>query len=329
MRQALARIPVAMTSRRPVLGIVQWFSFEDHACVEQAVGALTELRATELRVLFSWADWAREGGPEWFDWYVPRLASVPGMRLLPSLFYTPPQLARKDGEGGVKTSYPPEDLASYARFVEEMIRRYGAHFDWIQLWNEPNWKPYWDWDMDRSGEMFADMAVPAANAARQRGKKVVLGGTTPLDYAWFARMEELGVLEHMDAVSFHYSPSWDNQHRRWMPLATELYGLRALLKGFGRQCEIWIDETGFSTRTSRDKDEDRLEREQVAFFDEMRALPAERVYWFCLFDQPEHIQTDDAINTGADSDPTAYHFGIIARTGRRKPLYEHWKRREG
>lgn len=306
-------------------GLVQWFAFEDRDSVERAAAALIELKVTELRTLFSWADWTRAGGPAWFDWFIGTLASVPNLTLLPSLFYTPPHLARKDADGNQRTSYPPEDLDAYADFAATMIERYGTRFDWVQLWNEPNWKPYWDWELDPDASLFAQMMIPAAACAHAHGKRVALGGTTPLDYAWLARTEELGLLGAVDAVAFHYSPSWDDQHRRWMPLPTEIFALRSLLRGFGRSCEVWLDESGISTHTRSDAREDALEHMQVTFFDEIRTLPVERAYWFALFDQPEHIKTDDTINTGTPPDPTAYHFGLIDTNGRKKPLYAHWK----
>jgi CDP-paratose 2-epimerase len=306
-------------------GLVQWFPFDDRDHVSEAVELLRELRVTELRTLFSWADWEREDGSAWFDWFTGMLSQVEGLRLLPSLFYTPPALARPDAEGKTATSYPPKEPETYAVFVRTMIERYGAHFDWIQLWNEPNWKPYWDWEMDPQGELFAQMAIPAAQVSHELGKKVVLGGTTPLDYPWFARMEETGLLKEMDAVSFHYSPSWDNQHRRWFPLHTEIAGLRALLSGFGRNPEVWLDESGISTCTKNDQDAETLERKQIEFFEEIRVLPVERAYWFSLFDQPEDTPTDDELNAGTERDPTAYHFGMVTNDGKKKALFEHWK----
>lgn len=311
------------TSKLP--GLVQWFPFEDRKSVERTVTALKELRVTDLRVLCSWADWSREGGKDWFDWYMGQLAAIPGLRLLPNLFYTPPQISRQDRDGEQKTSYPPENLSSYAKFVRAIIERYGAQFDWVELWNEPNWNPYWDMDPDDA--LFARMAAEAADAVHASGKKALLGGTTPIDYAWFGRMDQLGLLERVDAVSFHFSPSWQNQHRHWMPLPSELETLRSLLKGLGREaCEVWYEEAGFSTRTQQDHDQRKLEDEQVRFFDEIRDLPADRIYWFCLLDQEEQVPTDDAINAGDEPDLTAYHFGMITCDGRKKPLYEHWKK---
>lgn len=309
----------------PIPGLTQWFVFEDRETVRRCTGALIDLKVRELRVLFSWADWCREDGPAWFDWFVGELAVVPGLTLFPSLFYTPPSLARKDAEGHQMTSYPPEDLAAYEAFVRTMIGRYGTRFNWIQLWNEPNWNPYWSWDLDPQGDLFAEMVIPAAKAARALGKKVVLGGTTPLDYAWLARMEELGVLASMDAISFHYSPSWDNQHRRWLSLATEIRAGRALLAGFKRETELWIDEIGFSTYPKNHRTAAELEREQVSYFDEVRLLPADRIYWFCCFDQKDDTPTDDELNTGDERDLTAYHFGLMTADGRPKLLYGHWR----
>lgn len=307
-------------------GLVQWFPFEDRALVARACDALAELRATELRTLFSWADWTREDGPAWFDWFVGELAHVPGLRLLPSLFYTPPHLARRDADGAQKTSYPPEDACAYAAYVGEVIDRYGRNFDWVQLWNEPNWKPYWDWDMDPDGSLFAQLFLPAAAAAHARGKRVVLGGTTPLDYAWFAQMERHGVLAPCDAVSFHFSPSWEGLERHAKPLSVQIDALRALMRGYGHSPQVWGAEIGFSTCTKRDTDSRRLEQEQVAYFDAVRAAPFDRTYWYALLDQDNQTATDDAITMGVAPDPTAYHFGLITADGRKKPLYDHWKR---
>ncbi|MDB5259446.1 MAG: NAD-dependent epimerase/dehydratase [Candidatus Taylorbacteria bacterium] len=306
-------------------GLAQWFAFEDYAEVEQAVRALKELRITEFRTLFSWADWMREGGEAWFDWFVGKLAEVPNIRLLPCIFYTPSQLSMQDADGKRKTSYPPEDASAYAEFVEVMIKKYGKHFDWVQIWNEPNWKPYWDESLDPDWSIYADMARQAAAAAHAHKKKVALGGVTPLEIQWFTRMEEKGLLRHIDAVCFHFAPSWPLQHRRWFPIETEMHSLRALLAGLGRNCEVWMDESGISTNTPEDHDEQKLEQEQIRFFDMLAKVSADRTYWFCLFDQKTGTLTDDMINTGKEIDTTAFHFGILRTDGTKKPLYEHWK----
>lgn len=308
------------------VGQTQWFAFEEREDVARSVALLEALRITEFRALFSWADWERSGGPAWFDHFTGALAQVPGMRLLPVFFYTPPHLARANAAGERKTSHPPEDLSSYALFVREMVLRYGQLFDWVQLWNEPNWKPYWDWDLDPRGDLFAEMAIPAAQAAHELGKRVALGGTAPLDYAWYGRMHDRGLLRHVDAAAFHFAPSWDNQHRRWFPLETEIGALRAMLRGFGYGgMEVWLSECGISTNTTSDHDERKLERRQIDFFEEVRRLPVERLYWFCLLDQPHNTHTDDSLNLGLKPDLTAYHFGLETTAGRRKPLFAHWQ----
>lgn len=307
--------------------ITQWFSFEDRECVERSVDTLRELKVTELRTLFSWADWLRPGGPEWFDWFISKLSEVENLRLLPCLFYTPPHLAMKDIDGNAQTSYPPLNTSTFAEFTEEVIKKYGEHFDWIQLWNEPNWKPYWDDILDPDWSIQVDMLRQASIVAKNNKKKISLGGVAPLEFSWFTRLEEKGLLKHLDAVSFHYAPSWPLQHRRWFPLETELHTFRALLDGLERNnIEIWIDEVGLSTKTPFNENEEELEQEQIRFFEAVRTLPTDRVYWYCIIDQHPQTPTDDMLNTHKEIDITAYHFGLLKIDGIKKPLFEHWKK---
>lgn len=306
--------------------MTQWFAFGERDEVEQSIEIMKDLGIRELRTLFSWADWRRPGGKEWFDWFVGRLVTVPGIRLLPCLFYTPLDLSRKDKKGKAQTSYPPKNTALYAKFVGEMIDRYGHMFDWIQLWNEPNWKPYWDDAMDPDWDLLVAMLRPAADVARAKGKKVALGGTAPLELPWFVRMEEKGLIEKLDAVAFHYAPSWPNQHRRWFSLETEIHGFRALMKGLGRDVEVWLDETGISTLTPYEPDTRKLEKRQMEFFKGICRVSAERVYWFSILDQRDDCPTDDMLNVAAEKDVTAYHFGIVRLDGSKKPLYGLWKK---
>ncbi|HET8581043.1 MAG TPA: hypothetical protein VFL98_01080 [Candidatus Paceibacterota bacterium] len=307
-------------------GMTQWFVFGDRETVARTVALLHDLSIRRFRTLFSWADWTRPDGPAWLDDCMDALAGVPELDIVPALFYTPPALARPAADGEQRTSAPPQDLSAYAAFVREMIGRYGERFEWVQLWNEPNWQPYWDQRIDPDGSLFALMANEAADAARAAGKRVLLGGVTPLEYAWFTRMHELGVLDRVDGISFHYSPSWPNQHRRWFALPTEIAGLRALLRGLGHgDLEVWMDESGLSTQPADGKSEQELEDGQIAFFDSLLRLPVERCYWFCAIDQhPEH-ETDDMLNAGTPADLTAYHFGLLTQDGRAKPLVGHWR----
>lgn len=306
------------------IGITEWFSFEDYERVEKAVELLTELGVKDIRTLVSWADWERPGGRKWYDWLFKKLGQEAQLHIMPALFYTPHHLAMPDHEGKIRTSHPPRDPHLYALFIKDIIEKYGAHFEWVQLWNEPNWKVYWNDDLDPDWNIFISMAKEAGDMAHSFGKKTVLGGITPLELQWIAYVIEQGIETSIDAVAFHYSPSWPNQHRRWFPIETEINALRAMINGYNVNLEIWLGEIGFSTNTES-KDEQRiLEREQINYFEKIRYTDADKIFWYSLFDQKPDTSTDDMLNTDKEADLTAYHFGIVRCDYSKKPLFDYW-----
>src|SRR5690625_1370791 len=193
----------------PAIGLLEWFWFNDRAAVEQTVADMRALNVTHLRFGFSWADYLREGGPEWFDWLLPTLAEAG--EILPCFVYTPPSHGEQP-----HTASPPKDLKSYADFIDTAIHRYGQHFDYVELWNEPNNLREWDASSDWSWEKFASMVIQAANWARQCGKKTVLGGMSPIDPNWLYTMARLKVLDYIDVVGIHGFPgSYDISQESW------------------------------------------------------------------------------------------------------------------
>jgi len=63
--------------------------------------------------------------------------------VLPCFLYTPPSWGVE-----AKCSAPPQDARSYADFVDLMIKKFGKHFEWLELWNEPNNLREWDVSLD-------------------------------------------------------------------------------------------------------------------------------------------------------------------------------------
>lgn len=289
---------------RPALGVLEWFHFNDDEHAERAVAQMRRLGVERLRFGVSWADCFREGGLEWLDRLFPRLAAAGD--LLPCVLYTPPSLGVAP-----KTSSPPRNPKAYADFIDVLITRYGEHFRWIELWNEPNNPSEWDWTLDREWATFAGMIGMAAHWARRCGKKVALGGMSPVDPEWLALMAQRGVLAHVDAVGIHGFPgTWEFQ---WLGWDRECARVREAMARCGfsgeRAPELWITEAGHSTWR---RDELRQLRE---FLDAMSA-PVDRVYWYGLEDlDPERATVD-----GDFSDEREYHFGIYAAGGRRPKL---------
>src|SRR5215213_5873235 len=209
-----ARKSAAAESRvaGPAIGMLEWFRPGEHDRVDRVIEDLRTLGVTELRTGISWADWHTPEGEAWYAWLFPQLARQ--VRVLPCFLYTPPSWGVAP-----KTSSPPSDPRSYADFLDQMITRFGKHFDWVELWNEPNNLREWDVTLDPYWFKFSEMVGAAAYWTKQRGKKTVLGGMAPIDPNWLRLMGERGLLAHIDAVGVHAFPGTyeSQQWEGWKP----------------------------------------------------------------------------------------------------------------
>jgi CDP-paratose 2-epimerase len=296
--------PEADGRRRPEIGILEWFRPGEHARVEAVLDDLRLLKVDRLRTGFSWADWHTPEGQAWYAWLFPKLAGQ--VELLPCFVYTPPSL-------GVvaKTSAPPRDPKAYADFLDVMVDRFGAHFEWVELWNEPNNRREWDYTLDPEWKTFSAMIGGAAYWMKHRGKRTVLGGTGPMDPNWMRLMCERGVAAYIDAVGVHGFPSTFEFH--WEGWEANLARMRAALDQAGVRPEIWITETGYSTGRND-------ERRQLEVFLEALDAPAGRVYWYAAQDLDPDLPTVD----GFHSDEKEYHFGLRRADGSPKLLHRLW-----
>jgi CDP-paratose 2-epimerase len=178
---------------KTTVGILEWFRPGEYEEVKNAIQDLKALGISHLRTGISWADWYVEGTQEWYDWLFPELSKH--VEILPCFLYTPPSIGEME-----KTSSPPKELKAYADFIDIMISRYGEHFEWVELWNEPNNKVEYDFTLDYSWTKFSRMITMAAFWAKKKGKKTLLGGMSPIDPNWLQMMAEHGTLEHIDAI---------------------------------------------------------------------------------------------------------------------------------
>lgn len=294
--------------KRPVVGILEWFHFKDYEHVRRAIGQMKELGIREIRTGFSWADFHREDGPEWFDWYIPELAKH--FEVLPCFLYTPPSIGIEP-----KTSSPPKDYMEFGHFVDYMIHRYGDNFDYVELWNEPNNQSEYDFTLDKSWVRFAQMIQYAARKAHTAGKKTVLGGMSPVDLNWLQTMIDLGALEMIDVVGIHGFPGVFDSY--WNGWDEQVKKLRKLLKANDLgHVEVWITEAGYSTRHFD-------ESQQLKEFINLLKVDVPKVYWYSLNDLDEHYPTVD----GFHLDEREYSFGLAAPGNKPKLLYKILKER--
>ncbi len=293
-----------MTDAPPALGIAQWFRIGERALVTEAAEALAEMGVRHLRTHLSWADYQTVEGEAWYDWLFATLG--PRFELLPCLHYTPPDLA----ENG-RTSGPPRVLRALADFTDTIITRHGAHFEWLEIWNEPNNLLDWDWRLDRDWHKFCEMFGAAAFWARERGKKVVLPASCPTDMNWLRLMGQRGILNVIDAIGIHGFPNtWESQYggiwRGWGAIASEA---RVVLDEFNPAAELWVTETGYSTWRQDPA-------AQLSAYVAAAEAPVHRMYWYGLRD----LADDVAVQEGPHFDERHYHFGVDRADGTPKLL---------
>jgi CDP-paratose 2-epimerase len=307
--------PAAPEPRRPGqldldrLGILQWFRVGEYERVEAAIADLASLGVQRMRTGISWADFYSAAGAKWYDWMIPTISRH--VELLPCFTYTPPSLGV-----AAKTSSPPREPKAFADFLDVMITRYDRHFEYMELWNEPNNTSEWDWTLDCEWKTFCEMIGKAAYWVQHRGKKTVLAGMSPIDPNWLALMFKRGVMEYIDIVGVHGFPGTFDAH--WEGWPANLERVRDVLDRHRHDGAIWITECGYSTW----RHEPRKQLREL-----MRAIRsgAERIYWYSLYD----LQKDHPTVDGPRSDQREYHFGIKDADGRSKTLFRLWKSSNG
>ena len=283
------------------VGIVQWFHINQHREVERVVEDFQKLGVTHIRTNISWADWHLPEGKAWYDWLFATLGEQ--LTVLPCILYTPPSIAVKP-----KSSAPPQNPKDFADFVDTIITEYGQYFDYIELWNEPNNRAEYDFTLDPQWDIFCEMVGSAANWSKQKGKKTVLGGMSPIDPNWLREMFRKGLMQHIDVVGVHGFP--DVFDSNWEGWEAELAKVQNVLDEQESTAKIWITEAGFSTWQKN-------ERKQVKEFIQARNAHAERMYWYSLEDLSPELPAVDRFHL----DEREYAFGMKNPDGSPKLLY--------
>ncbi|HTN91983.1 MAG TPA: glycosyl hydrolase [Sorangium sp.] len=147
----------------------------------------------------------------------------------------------------------------------------------VMLWNEPNNKSHWDFEIDPEWTTFGSMVKLASDAIRSErpGLPRVLGGISPIDPAFIANLGRQGVLDHVDVVAVHGFPlDWNHwQIHEW---PSKLDEIRAVTDK-----PIWITEIGVSTFGAEEVQEFGLKRSA-----ELLRGKVDRVHWYSLYDLP-------------------------------------------
>ena len=145
------------------------------------------------------------------------------------------------------------------------------------LWNEPNNKSHWDFELDADWSCFAKMVTLAADgiAAERKNLTRVLGGISPIDPNFIINMTQKGVLDRIDVVAVHGFPlDWNHWPlNEWPERINEIRAVTSL--------PIWISEVGVSTFGAEEVQDFGLQRTA-----DLVLGRAPRIHWYSLFDLP-------------------------------------------
>ena len=188
----------------------------------------------------------------------------------------------------------------------------------VKLWNEPNNKSHWDFEIDKDWRMYGRMVKLASEAiaAERPGLTRVLGGISPIDPNFIINMREQGVLDHVDAVAIHGFPlDWNHwQIHEWPSKIDEIRTVTDL--------PIWVTEVGVSTFGAEEVQEFGLKRSA-----ELLSGRADRVHWYSLFDLP---RAWPATTRHREAEGSSYyrHFymGLIREDGTPKLAFDHFSK---
>jgi beta-xylosidase len=145
------------------------------------------------------------------------------------------------------------------------------------LWNEPNNKSHWDFEVDDGWVTFARMVSAAgqAIAAEAPGLTRVLGGISPIDPGFITRMGEFGALDHVDAVAVHGFPlDWNHWAIHEWP--DKIASIRSVTN-----LPVWVTEVGVSSFGAEEVQEFGVQRTS-----ELLIGQAARIHWYSLYDLP-------------------------------------------
>ena len=184
------------------------------------------------------------------------------------------------------------------------------------LWNEPNNKSHWDFEVDPEWRIYAEMvkAASRAVAAENPRLKRVLGGISPIDPGFIANMQRQGVLDHVDVVAVHGFPlDWNHwQIHEWPEKLAEIRALTDL--------PLWVSEVGVSSFGAEEVQEFGLQRTA-----ELLLGRSPRIHWYSLYDLP---RAWPATTRHREAEGSAYyrHFymGLLKEDGTPKRALRHF-----
>lgn len=190
--------------------------------------------------------------------------------------------------------------------------------DSVMLWNEPNNKSHWNFEIDQDWKIFAEMVKKAADCVQSINPKLqrVLGGISPIDPGFIRLLSEQGVLDHLDVIAVHGFPlDWNHWTiHEWPGKLDEIRAVTSL--------PLWVSEVGVSTFGAEEVQDWGLQRTA-----ELLIGNVPRIHWYSLYDLP---RAWPATTRHREAEGSSYyrHFymGLLREDGSPKLAIRHFSK---
>jgi beta-xylosidase len=187
----------------------------------------------------------------------------------------------------------------------------------VMIWNEPNNKSHWDFEIDPHWNLFGDLVKLSSQAITSENSGVlkVLGGISPIDVNFMLNMKNQGALGQMDVVAIHGFPlDWNHWTiNEWPAKLQEIQAVTSL--------PVWISEVGVSTFGAEEVQVFGLEKTVNLLLGR-----SPRIHWYSLYDLPKAWP---ATTRHRESEGSSYyrHFymGLVREDGNPKQAYQTFK----
>lgn len=185
-------------------------------------------------------------------------------------------------------SFYAPDRQQFARFAEEVARRYGRYIHHWEVWNEPDNPLFWKPAPDPRAYAALLQDTSAALKRADPTAKVLIGGLNPFDTSFLQRVADAGAWSSFDILAVH--PYVDPAAPEAGNIGASADGVRALGQRYGEK-PIWVTEIGWSSGPGdRDRSGQTSAQDQADYLVRATLLlwraGVERVFWYTLKDDP-------------------------------------------
>lgn len=279
--------------------------------------AARSIHASLVRLPVSWAWLERPSKGQWVPAQLAWLdvtiadANARGLRPIANFMQAPcwasSDPAKNCSTGAFDEWYQPTNPQDYADALAFLAARYGNKVAAWEIWNEPNWTPFWPGQIDAARYAALLKAVRSTTSFRP----LIGGVTASADVPYLEQLYANGALGTWDIYSFHVYPAApDACDVVAYSLTCGASALHQSMLAHGDTSSIWVTEIGVSTYWVSPA-------EQAAFVTGIDQVVRGLSYvggwiWFELYDigYYHYSPAPKGEITG---------FGLYDKTGREKP----------